>query len=205
MFKSDPPLASKTKETLPPTLRNPITLQGWLHKRGGSHGGHRSWKKRHFRLTADRRFGYFGTDDMHGTSLGMVALPLDGFVTKSPAMGWTSHKGPNVFSLNAPGRAPFFMQAATEAEADAWIAALTAAVAAAVAEEDRHTQVRFTREERGTSTSSPTRPDAAHKAAMPEVEVQRNRSLVRTGSMGGIRNLVSKKKKRYVRDGARTR
>ena len=76
-------LSVKTRARMDP--KEPIVKQGWLHKRGGSHGMSAAWKLRHFRLTA-AGLAYFNTDEPGATSLGFVQLRAR---REKPVSVWT--------------------------------------------------------------------------------------------------------------------
>ena len=96
--------------------------EGWLHKRGGSHGGRTNWKRRYFRLTPTGL--YFFADAKATHSIGQVQMLPEAFASDDAE----TLRRPHGFGVHCRGveMVPFFMAADGADEQRAWVDAINA-------------------------------------------------------------------------------
>ena len=112
-----------TKHALILPSRDGIVREGWLHKRGGSHGGRTNWKRRWFILVDDDLY-YMET--RHDTSpRGRISLhgcdfrKADEEVKKPHAFG--------IYSRSDYNEVPFYCHTESAQETEEWLDDLRAA------------------------------------------------------------------------------
>ena len=113
-------LSTKTKTALAPGAE--VLREGWLHKRGGSHGGRTNWKRRYFRLTPTGL--YFFADAKATHSIGQVQMLPEAFASDDAE----TLRRPHGFGVHCRGveMVPFFMAADGADEQRAWVDAINA-------------------------------------------------------------------------------
>ena len=113
-------LSTKTKTALAPGAE--VLREGWLHKRGGSHGGRTNWKRRYFRLTPTGL--YFFADAKATHSIGQVQMLPEAFASDDAE----TLRRPHGFGVHCRGveMVPFFMAADGADDQRAWVDAINA-------------------------------------------------------------------------------
>ena len=116
----------------------PVVREGWLYKRGGSHGGWQNWKRRWFVLIGDVLCYMDSRTDK--TPRGKVALACCEFrnidsseVRKAFAFG--------IYHMTDMSVAPFFCAAESAQEAEEWLQALREAARSAALFSHRSSRV----------------------------------------------------------------
>jgi len=180
-----------------------ILREGWLLKRGGSHGGKKNWKRRYFFLTPSGL--YYFEDAQSSHSLGLVALLPTALASSTEVT-----ERPHAFSVCSPDMEPFLLAAGDAVERLEWMEAISSAcMARACSERDQDHRRRATTP---VTIGAPAETAAAKAAAPEAVELQRTASLKKGAAAVGeavqsskmsrkVKHLVSKKKRRFVEDG----
>ena len=112
------PLASKVK--IPRDrfgTAHKILKEGWLHKKGGSHGGRTNWKRRWFILSPSGLY-YFESPQAK-ESIGVVML-----LAETLALLTDRTEKANAFAIMAPDMDPFLCAAADDEERVRWMEAI---------------------------------------------------------------------------------
>ena len=96
-------LSTKMKTAIAPGTT--VLKEGWLEKRGGSHGGRTNWKRRYFRLTPTGL--YFFADAKATHSIGQVQMLPECLAEDDAEM----LRKPHGFGVHCSGveMVPFFM------------------------------------------------------------------------------------------------
>ncbi|KAL1523406.1 hypothetical protein AB1Y20_018346 [Prymnesium parvum] len=115
--------AKSSKHLIVLPNKSDIVREGWLHKRGGSHGGRTNWKRRWFSLAGTQL--YYMETRHDATPRGRISLSgcdfrkADEEVKKPYSFG--------IYSRSEYLEAPFFCHADSALEAEEWLDALRGA------------------------------------------------------------------------------
>ena len=109
----------------------PVVREGWLMKRGGSHGGRTNWKRRWFTLIGDELFYFEARGD--GAPRGRIVLADRDFRAADEEVGKPHAIG--IYNRHDLAEAPFYCCSESAADTAAWLEKLHAAVSAALSEQ----------------------------------------------------------------------
>ena len=101
----------------------PVVREGWLMKRGGSHGGRTNWKRRWFTLIGDELFYFEARGD--GAPRGRIVLADRDFRAADEEVGKPHAIG--IYNRHDLAEAPFYCCSESAADTAAWLEKLHAA------------------------------------------------------------------------------